>query len=169
MKFTNISQDIFAAKCNSFPFNQYFNLIINLIPPFWIIEYKPYNYLNLPPHLRLPLARLRSSAHCRMIELGRYTFHPQLHQRKACVLIVGSLKMKSIFWSIVVYIYDGSKREDLFSHCTSLNCCFKCMSSRDKFITILLGQDPRLPFLVADLVRKSCMRQSQFHDVHDEN
>ena len=77
MKFTNISQDIFAAKCNSFPFNQYFNLIINLIPPFWIIEYKPYNYLNLPPHLRLPLARLRSSAHCRMIELGRYTFHPQ--------------------------------------------------------------------------------------------
>ena len=52
-------------------------------------------------------------------------------------------------------LYDGSKREDLFSHCTSLNCFFKFMSSQDKFITILLGQDLRLPFLLADLVRKT--------------
>ena len=43
-----------------------------------------------------------SVAFC-MIELGVIPCHPQLHQRNPCVVIVGSLKMKSIFWSIVVY------------------------------------------------------------------
>jgi len=134
-----------------------------------IIGYKPYNYLNLPPHLRLPLARLRSSAHCRMIELGHYTL-PSPTPPEECVCIYCGVTEDEEHFLVNCGLYDSSKREYLFSHCTSLNCCFKFMSSRDKFITILLGQDPcRLPFLLADLVRKSFMPLSQFHDVHDEN
>lgn len=51
------------------------------------------NMNNLPPHLRLPVARLRSSAHRLTFELGCYALPSPTPPGEPCVVIEGLLKI----------------------------------------------------------------------------
>ena len=50
------------------------------------------NTINLPPHLRLPLARLKSGAHCPTFKLGCYALPSPTPPEEPWVVIVGLLE-----------------------------------------------------------------------------
>ena len=81
------------------------------------LKYEP--YLNLPPYLRVPLARLRTSAHGLKIETGRYTIpNPTPVEERLCDLC--GVTEDEVHFLINCPMTDNKERSNLFGHCTSL-------------------------------------------------
>ena len=126
-------------------YNYYsYSIIINKLRTYRLfkntLKYEP--YLNLPPYLRVPLARLRTSAHGLKIETGRYTIPIILYtpvEERLCDLC--GVTEDEVHFLINCPMTDNKERSNLFSHCTSLLPSFRYKSSRDKFLFIMSCKD----------------------------
>ena len=126
------------------------------------LKYEP--YLNLPPYLRVPLARLRTSAHGLKIETGRYTIpNPTPVEERLCDLC--GVTEDEVHFLINCPMTDNNERSNLFSHCTSLLPSFRYKSSRDKFLFIMSCKDSTtLSYLALSVSRAFLSRASRFHN-----
>ncbi len=114
-----------------------------------LIAYEP--YLNLPPHLRVSLAKLRSSAHQLRIETGRYTLPTPTPLEERTCMLCGVL----MHFLVDCHKFDGRAREDLFNRCFILNSAFYFLNSLDRFTFIMLSRDHILIRRLATFVQQS--------------
>ena len=118
-------------------------------------------YLNLPPYLRVPLAKLRASAHRLRIETGRYTLPTPTPLEERTCASCGVLE-DEVHFLINCQSYNGKARMDLFQRCAILNPSFFFMDSTNRFTSIMSSRDPTLICLLAKFVSQSfCTMQSR--------
>ena len=87
-------------------------------------EFEP--YLNLPRHIRIQLARLRSSSHSLRIETGRYSLpKPTPLEERLCPRC-SEIEDETHFL-ITCRLWRGYYRDELFNCCRSLNSSFPHM------------------------------------------
>ena len=118
------------------------------------LEFEP--YLNLPRHIRIQLARLRSSSHSLRIETGRYSLpKPTPLEERLCPSCI-EIEDETHFL-ITCRLWRGHYRDELFNCCRSLNSSFPHMSSIDKLIFILLSKNVHIIWLTGVFVYQSFM------------
>ena len=118
------------------------------------LEFEP--YLNLPIHIRIQLARLRSSSHSLRIETGRYSLpKPTPLEERLCPSCI-EIEDETHFL-ITCRLWQGHYRDELFNCCRSLNSSFPHMSSIDKLIFILLSKNVHIIWLTGVFVYQSFM------------
>ena len=124
-------------------------------------KYEP--HLNLPPYLRVPLARLRTSIHGLKIETGRYTIpNPTSVEERLCDLC--GVTEDEVHFLINCSMTDNKERSNLFSHCTSFLPSFRYKSSRHKFLFIMPCKDTiTLSYLPLSVSCAFLSRASRFH------
>ncbi len=109
-------------------------------------------YLNLPPNLRVPLARLRTSAHGLKIEIGRYTLpHPTPVEDRVCDFC--DVLEDEVHFLIDCPVTNSSAKSSLFLRCASSDSSFMYRSSLDKFIFIMKLKDVNSLSLLATAVK----------------
>ena len=122
------------------------------------LNYEP--YLNLPPYLRVPLTRLRTSAHGLKIETGRYTvpIPTPIEERlcDVCEVIEDEIHF------LVDCVMLGDIRKELFSYCNTLLPSFRHKSSEDKFIYIMSSSDSHLLSLLANAVSQGLFSRTAY-------
>ena len=128
------------------------------------LKYEP--YLNLPPYLRVPLARLRTSAHGLKIETGRYTIpNPTPVEERLSLCDLCGVTEDEVHFLINCPMTDNKEISNLFSHCTSLLPSFRYKSSRDKFLFIMSCKDSTtLSYLALSVSSEFLSRASRFHN-----
>ena len=99
-------------------------------------------YLNLPPYLRVPITKLRTSAHPLRIETGRYALPTPLPvEQRTCWFCTNQVEDEPHFL-IACKLYDNSNaRGVLFDRCSILNPAFSTMTDTDKMIFIFQSND----------------------------
>ena len=118
------------------------------------LEYEP--YLDLPPYLRVPLARFRCSAHGLKIETGRYTVPtPTPVEERQCDLC-GVLEDEQHFLINCPLL----SRQKLFQHCSKILPPFEHKSPTDKFLFIMTSTDSKLLPLLAHTVQQGFLSRA---------
>ena len=99
-------------------------------------------YLNLPPYLRVPITKLRTSAHPLRIETVRYALPTPLPvEQRTCWFCTNQVEDEPHFL-IACKLYDNSNaRGVLFDRCSILNPAFSTMTDTDKMIFIFQSND----------------------------
>ena len=99
-------------------------------------------YLNLPPYLRVPIAKLRTSAHPLRIETGRYALPTPLPVKETTCWYCTNLVEDEVHFLITCELYQNSnERVRLFDRCSTLNPAFPHMSVTDKMSFIFQSKD----------------------------
>ena len=99
-------------------------------------------YLNLPPYLRVPIAKLRTSAHPLRIETGRYALPTPLPVKERTCWYCTNLVEDEVHFLITCELYQNSnERVRLFDRCSTLNPAFPHMSDTDKMSFIFQSKD----------------------------
>ena len=118
------------------------------------LEFEP--YLNLPRHIRIQLARLRSSSHSLRIETGRYSLPKPTPLEERLCLCPSCIEIEDeTHFLITCRLWRGHYRDELFNCCRSLNSSFPHMSSTDKLTFILLSKNVHIIWLTGVFVYQS--------------
>ena len=94
----------------------------------------PEPYLTLPSYLRIPISKLRTSAHALRIETGQYaTPSPIPADQRTCWFCNNSEIEDEPHFLFSCKLYDELlERSPLLKYCSSLNCSFPHLSVLDK-------------------------------------
>ena len=117
-------------------------------------EFKMEKYLSLPPHLRVPTARLRTSAHSLRIETGRYNLPaPVPADKRYCWFCTNQLVEDELHFLFDCDLYKLMPEKDkLMEHCKNLNRAFPFMSNLDKWNYISSSEQKEVIFLFSKFV-----------------
>ena len=117
-------------------------------------EFKMEKYLNLPPHLRVPTSRLRTSAHSLRIETGRYNLPtPIPANERYCWFCTNQLVEDELHFLFDCDLYKPMpEKVKLMEHCASLNQSFAFLSNLDKWKFISSADQPKTIFLFCNLL-----------------
>ena len=129
-------------------------------------DFKMEKYLNLPPHLRVPTARLRTSAHSLRIETGRYNFPtPIPAEERFCWFCSNQLVEDELHFLFDCDLYKSMPEKDkLIEHCSSVNHSFAFLSNLEKFKFISFAEQPKTIFLFCKFVAAALeTRKSTVH------
>ena len=123
-------------------------------------------YLNLPPHLRVPTARLRTSAHSLRIETGRYNLPtPIPAEERFCWFCSNQLVEDELHFLFDCDLYKSMPEKDkLIEHCSSVNHSFAFLSNLEKLKFISFAEQPKTIFLFCKFVAAALeTRKSTVH------
>ena len=92
-------------------------------------------YLELPPHLRVPVTRLRTSAHPLRIETGRYNLPTALPvEERTCWFCSNSAVEDETHFLFSCQLYAQMQEfKDLLVYCNTLNSAFSYLDRLDKW------------------------------------
>ena len=89
-------------------------------------------YLDLPPHLRVPVAKLRTSSHSLRIEKGRYHLPAALPpDKRSCWFCDDDSIEDELHFLFKCKLYTSL--QELTTHCCLLNPSFMHLSDLDKW------------------------------------
>ena len=111
-------------------------------------------YLHLPRHLRIPLTRLRTSAHQLMIEIGRYHRPPIPVEDRLCPTCNVIEDEEHFMLECTQY-----NREALINWCTNNHKPFQLQNS-ERFQFILGTRNTKLINLTASFVQKNLKKRT---------
>jgi hypothetical protein len=111
-------------------------------------------YLNLPPYLRVPTTRLRTSAHPLRIETGRYNLPaPTPADERYCWFCTNQFVEDELHFLFDCELYKLIPEKDkLMEHCKSLNRSFPFMSNLDKWKFISSSEQNKVMVLYSKFV-----------------
>ena len=109
-------------------------------------EFKMEKYLNLPPHLRVPTSRLRTSAHSLRIETGRYNLPtPIPANERFCWFCSNQIVEDELHFLFDCDLYKPMpEKVKLMEHCSSQNQSFAFLSNLDKWKFISFAEQPKI-------------------------
>ena len=98
-------------------------------------DFKMERYLNLPPYLRVPTTRLRTSAHSLRIETGRYNLPtPIPADKRHCWFCTNQLVEDELHFLFDCELYKLIPEKAKLMECfTSFNASFPFLSNLDKW------------------------------------
>ena len=119
-------------------------------------EFKSESYLDLPPHMRVPVARLRTSTHPLRIEIGRYNLPtPIPAEERYCWFCQNSLVEDECHFLFDCSLYDTTQEKSaLLNYCSLLNPAFPHLNNVDKwrFISESAATDTHLTYIFSKYV-----------------
>ena len=119
-------------------------------------EFKSESYLDLPPHMRVPVARLRTSTHPLRIEIGRYNLPtPIPAEERYCWFCQNSLVEDECHFLFDCSLYDTTQEKSaLLNYCSLLNPAFPHLNNVDKwrFISESAATDMHLTYIFSKYV-----------------
>ena len=103
-------------------------------------------YLNLPPHLRVPTSKLRTSAHSLRIETERYNLPtPVPADKRYCWFCTNQFVEDELYFLFDCNLYKTIlEKIKLTEHYISLNRSFPCLSNLDKWKFISSIEQPKV-------------------------
>ena len=117
-------------------------------------EFELESYLKLPAHLRIPLTRLRVSAHHLRVETGRYTLpHALPPEQRVCWLCNNGIE-DEIHLLLICPLYS-EERKVLLRECSRANKVFVFLSNKDKFLFLLESHITSLQYTVAKFIKSA--------------
>ena len=122
----------------------------------------PEPYLTLPSYLRIPISKLRTSAHALRIETGRYAMpSPIPADQRTCWFCNNSEIEDEPHFLFSCKLYDELlERSPLLKYCSSLNCSFPHLSVLDKFFFVWSVTDNKLHHLLGAFIYKAFKHRS---------
>ena len=120
-------------------------------------------YLNLPPHLQIPITKLRISCHPLQIETGRYTIpSPVPSSERLCWCCEGKVE-DELHFVFQCQLYENlPKRANLqFCH-DKLNSCYNFLEDIEKFKLIWSAGNPQALYLLGVFLLKAFQTRKQY-------
>ena len=111
-------------------------------------------YLDLPPHLRVPVAKLRTSFHLLRIETGIYNLPAALPpDKRSCWFRDNDSIEDELHFLFKCKLYTSLQElQELTTHCCLLNPSFMHLSDLDKWKFISSCNDNKLVYLHSKFV-----------------
>ena len=115
-------------------------------------EFELESYLQLPAHLRIPLTRLRVSAHQLRVETGRYTLPQALPpEQRVCWHCIDDIE-DEVHFLLIRPLYS-EERKVLLRECSRVNKAFSFLSQEDKFLFLLETHITSLQYTLAKFIK----------------
>ena len=115
--------------------------------------FKNESYLELPPYMRVPVARLRTSTHPLRIETGRYNLPiPIPAEERYCWFFQNSLVEDECHFLFECNLYDTlQEKSALINYCSLLNPAFSHLNNVDKWRFISATTDSHLTYILVSM------------------
>ena len=119
-------------------------------------EFKNESDLELPPHMRVPIVRLRTSTHPLRIEIGRYNLPtPIPAEERYCWFCQNNLVEDECHFLFDCSLHDTMQEKNvLLNYCSLLNPAFPHLNNVDKwrFISESAATDTHLTYIFSKYV-----------------
>ena len=122
----------------------------------------PEAYLTLPSYLRIPICKLRVSAHALRIETGRYAMPSPIpaDQRTCWVCNNTEIEDEPHFMFSCKLYEELPERSSLLKYCCAMNHSFLHLSTLDKFLFVWSVNDKKLLHLLGLFIYKASKHRS---------